>query len=239
MYWVTFAKALEEAPDKKTGILIYFPPKDPAGDHSLFTTRPMMEYSEKFPCVRIWYLADGPLRQAWEITDDPTIVITDWFGNEVQRLTAETLKDPFSLPGKQIPGKQIRKILKDMPEIMKKVEKRLTKRLEKGLKELENERYAKAIWTFRQVMDVKGYDTVKRAEEAMEKALQGGEVAVRKALDAGETDKEKAIETLKQIAKDYQDTRVEDAAWDAIDRLKKGKKEEEKEEGKEEEKEEK
>ena len=212
MLWTTYAKALEEAPEKKSGILFYFVPKGQVMDHQVFLKKPMPLLSEDHPCVKMAYSPDEPLREAMRIGEEATVVIADWFGNPIQRFMIKKFKDPF-------PVKSIEATLKGMREIVKKLEKKLTKEIGKGKKNLGRKKYRSAIGTFRSVLTYRGYEACALAEAAMEEAMKAGEKAVEEAAAQAEKSPKKAIAALKSLIQDFQDSRVEDAAWDALEAL--------------------
>jgi hypothetical protein len=216
--WASYAEALEKALEKKVGFLIYFPPEGQGMDHEIFRLKPMLLLSRDHPCVRIHYSPDQPLREAFRITKAATILLADWHGNEVQRFALEKPTQKFAM-------RPIEETMKKMPEIVKGIEKKLEKQCTKAEKDLKRKKYASAVETLRKVTEYRGYDAATRAEEALEKAYDAGEKEVEKALQLAEKSRKKAVAALKKLIEEFQDSRVEDAAWEALEKINEQKKE--------------
>ncbi|MCZ6691527.1 MAG: tetratricopeptide repeat protein [Planctomycetota bacterium] len=210
--WVTLPDALAVAPEKKTGILIYFPPEGVMDVHPLFKTKMMAELSADRPFVKMPGALDEPLREAMDVPPTPTVVVSDWFGNKSHIWVARKLSDKF-------PWEQIQESIEKMPKIVKRLEKKLNRMLKKGENRLKRKKYGDALRLFGEIMEFKGYDAIERADEAYDECLVAGDEAVANAVELAKEDSKKAASALKKLVREFKDTRTGDTARDALEEI--------------------
>lgn len=211
--WTPYAPAYETAKEKSVGVLLYLK-RDKDDSHTLFTSKPMADRSEKSPMVKLEGDELEKLRKEFEVSAKKhIIVVTDWHGNEISRFSASRSTQNFKL--KRVVG-----AIASAKKFFKRVEKDAKKFQKKGNDYFGKEKWSRAAKEFFKVAGFKG---VKEAEEA---SLKLGEIRdrgtklVTEIVEREEDEKSAKITALGKVAKDFKGTEVEKLARDEIARLK-------------------
>lgn len=210
--WVSYAQALAVGFEEQRGVFIYFLAKGQKRDHEILTQRPMAILSTEYPCVKVPHHPEDGLREEFKITDLNTVVITDWFGNEVRRLVLKDLAQPFPLG-------PVQGTLEKMPALMRGMQRRLSRKVKQGEKEREMGNFQGAMKILLEVTIYEGYPAIGKAQKELEKVFRAGEDIILEAFKAGETTPEESIARLRQVMVDFKGTRVEAGAKDAIEKI--------------------
>ena len=207
--WMKYDKALEAAEEKQTAILMYFPAEQQLVDLPVFRKKDVATLSHEMPFVKILYESHQPLRQLFGVDVESTLVVTDWWGNALQKM-------PLRPPLKKYDPKQVIQMIRGAPVLMKKIDGKLEKSLARVPKAIKKKKYAEALKAIQSVLRYKGYPATARAEELEKELFAVGEEQVSEALAYAKKSKKRALEKLEKLAEAFFDTPIEDMALDAI-----------------------
>lgn len=210
--WVSYGQALADASDRNRGVFIYFVGKGQKKDHEMLRKKPMADFSREHPCVRIPYDPEEPAREDFGVPDHTTVIITDWFGNELRRFVLKGLETP-------LPFAEVRRTLGNLQGVMQGMQKKLSRRVHKAKAELGRLNYRKAMKILGEVLQYEGYPAVTKAEKALRDVYSAGEDIILEMFKSGEASPEDSIATLRQVMVDFKDTPVEASAKDAIEKI--------------------
>ncbi len=207
--WMKYDDALEMAEEKQSAVLMYFPAEMQIMDLPVFREKEVAKLSHQIPFVKIIYEPHQPLRQLFEVDVESTLVVTDWWGNALQKI-------PLRPPLKKYDPKQIQGMIQGAPALMKKIDGKLDRALARVPKAIKKKKYTDARKAIASVLRYKGYPATARAEELQKELFAAGEKQVQEGLAYAKKSKKRALEKLEKLAEEFIDTPVEDLALDAI-----------------------
>lgn len=216
--WVSVRQAKEKAQQARYGILYYFPTKGTTDEHMIFSTEEMSVQSRNSPMVKVATEKTEHLRPKYDVNDKfPTIVVTDWHGNQLGKFVARNLKD------KKIKFAAIQKEIKRALSFVDGMEAKIEKSLAKANKSYDKKKYKSAIKELSWVRNFEGFKSGKKATDLLEEIMEIGREEHEKLLERGPKDKDELLKKLKKLAKEFKGTEVEPEIQATIKKVSAGK----------------
>ncbi|MGE3167118.1 MAG: hypothetical protein AB7O52_19605 [Planctomycetota bacterium] len=210
--WVRLSEAYEKAEQARYGILFYFPADDEA-EHEIFATEEMSIQSRSSPMVKVGK-DHAELRTLYEVSPkSPTFVVTDWYGNFMQKWVAAGTAD------KRIKFEAIRQRIKDALAFADAQEVRLAKGLEKAKKAHAGEKWASALKELAPLAKLAGYKKAIEARDLQEAIVSVAMDQIARIDARPPADSADHIRQLRKIARDFPDPKVEAATNERIAKL--------------------
>lgn len=213
--WVRVHEAYPKAEESRYGILFYFPGEDEA-EHEIFSTEEMTIQSTKSPMVKV-ARDQAELRALYEVPEKhATFVVTDWYGNFMQRWVARSATD------RRIKFEAIRQVIKDALPFADAQNARLEKGLEKAKKAHENEKWSTALKELEPLTKLAGYKRAGDARDLRDEIIGIGMDAIERLDVQPPSDRDDHVKQLKKIARDFPTEKIEKATEERIAKLEAG-----------------
>jgi tetratricopeptide (TPR) repeat protein len=191
-------------------MVVYFPPQRPATTHSFFSSKFAYEWSKEYPFVSVPYRDDDPLRRRLNVADDRhVILVCDWHQNALGRFEAR--------PGNRVDASAIRRLLHNVPGLVRSLEEKLQRSLEIARAALTKDDHRTACLRLQRVLVYRGFAAVSRAE-ALVRALEAD--GLRRTDTAFKlTDTVKRAEALEAVVEEFPGTKAAARCQKALDEM--------------------
>ncbi len=213
--WTEGGQAKESARRAVYGIVYYFPPGDGGDVHGVFHTKALSEQSRKSPMVLVTAEEREEMRAVYKVDKKhPTLVVTDWFGNFMEKFEAKSLDQKLDI-------QKIITLLKSAESWVAGLRKKAVEKLKSGEKSFEKQAWAAAVKDLGFVAGLKGFEECEKAGELLEAIEEEGRKRIEAAKHEGIAKPADAVKSLRKIASEFKGCAVEREAEEAIAALKK------------------